>query len=118
MPTGQPYTFGIYTVKRGKEREFIDTWTKFVNWSLTQFKVGGYVRIAQDQENPQRYISYAEWVNYNDLNDWRERPEYNDYLNKLREFCDNVERILCKVVVDIPVGQQQRSKEEVKTKGR
>ena len=117
MPIGQPYTFGIYTVKHGKEREFIDLWNKFANWALGMYKVtGSPVRLIQDQKNPQRYISLAEWTNENDIKEWMQKPEFNDYFNKFREICDQVERLFCKVIVDIPTGQ--RMTEEVRTKGR
>ena len=118
MSIGQPYSFGIYTVKQGKEKEFIDTWNKFVDWSLGQYKVASTpVRLVQDQDNPRRFIAFAEWINHNDLQSWMQKPEFNEYLNKFRELCDDVERIFCKVTVDIPVAQ--RMHEEVRSnKGR
>jgi heme-degrading monooxygenase HmoA len=112
---GQPMSYGIYTVKRGKEQEFIQEWQKAAQWTMGQYNFTGVgARLYQDTEDPQRYISYGEWNSLNDIKAWSQRPEYQGMMDKLRDLCDHMERRVLKLAFDMPVGQVQQ--EKIKTR--
>ncbi len=117
MPTTrQPYTFGHYTVRSGNENTFLSAWENMAHETLKHYKLMGNVRLVQDPDNPQNYISFAEWDSINDIKTWMEQPYYRDFAQRAQELCDSYERHHYHVVIDIPA--TQAVKEQVKTRGR
>lgn len=103
MPTGQPYTYGYYVVKQGQEREFRTAWENMARESLKHYRVTGPVRLLQNPDNPQEYISYCEWIHLNDIKDWMEQPYYKEFNTLAQQYCDTVMRHYYNVTIDVPV---------------
>jgi heme-degrading monooxygenase HmoA len=105
----QPSTLGIFTIKQGKDKEFIENWHKAVEFTMSQYKISGDgPRLYQDSNNPRVYYSYGIWNNMNDINTWREQTEDSEFMRTFRDLCDNVERHVLKFVAEVPVGQKQK----------
>ncbi len=116
MPTGQPYTFGYYIIKQGKEHAFKSAWENMARETMKHYRVLGPVRLLQNPENPQEYISYAEWTHVNDIKDWLEQPYYKEFVSQAQELCDTVMRHYYNVTLDIPITTPEF--EKIKSKGR
>ncbi len=116
MPTGTPYTFGYYIVKQGKEKDFKSLWENFARETGKHYRIPSPVRLLQNPENPQQFISFAEWSHLNDIRDWREQQYYKEFIQQAQEFCDTVDRQMYSVTTEVPV--RTPDFEKVKTKGR
>ncbi len=82
-----PYTVGLWTVKPGKEEEFIAEWETFARWT-SRYQPGaqtGY--LLQDAAHPEQFISFGPWENEGAINNWRERPEFKAFAAKAKELC-------------------------------
>ncbi len=95
---GQPYTSGIWTVKPGKEEEFIQAWREFANWSGSSQVGAGAARLLQDLEHPNRLISFGDWDNPESIQQWRSTPEFAAFLVQARALCDDIQPGTFKVV--------------------
>ncbi len=84
-----PCTVGIWTVKAGKERSFIEEWSAFARWSLKNQPgaVSGY--LLQDATNPQRFVSFGNWENLEVIKEWREHPEFKAFVEKVKILCED-----------------------------
>jgi quinol monooxygenase YgiN len=103
MPTGQPCTFGYYVIKKGKEDAFKSAWENLARESMKHYRVTGPVRLLQNPDNPQEYISYEEWIHLNDVKDWMEQPYYKQFVKNAEELCDTVMMHLYTVTTDVPI---------------
>jgi quinol monooxygenase YgiN len=95
---GQPYTVGIWTVKPGKEAEFIQAWREFAEWTSKQGLGVGTGRLVQDTENPRRFISFGPWPSVEVIEQWRAMPEFKAFFEKVRELCDEIQPRTLKLV--------------------
>lgn len=80
----QAFTTGIWNVKKGKEEEFIKTWTKFASWSAEQNHASA--RLLQDASNPQIFVSVGKWETPEAIKKWRETPEFKDAMMQLSQL--------------------------------
>ena len=87
----QLYTSGSWTVKPGKETEFIQAWQEFATWTGQHQAGAGWARLIQDVENPQRLISFGDWENSGSIQTWRGTPEFAAFLATARTFCDDIQ---------------------------
>jgi heme-degrading monooxygenase HmoA len=103
MPTGQPYSYGHYVIKKGKENAFKSAWENLARETMKHYSVKGPVRLLQNPDNPQEYFSYAEWIHLNDVKDWLQQSYYKDFIKQVRDLCDTVERNTYNVTIDVPI---------------
>ncbi len=91
------YTLGIWTVKPDKEKEFINAWTEFANWTDKNISGPGKAYLLQDEKNPLRFISFGPWDNEKSIQEWRESPDFKSFVTKVRELCDDFQPNTLKV---------------------
>jgi quinol monooxygenase YgiN len=80
----QPYTVGKWVTKVGSEKAFIAEWESFAQWTSRNQGGAGTGCLLQDQEKPQQFISFGPWENVESINAWRERPEFKEFVAKVR----------------------------------
>lgn len=95
------YSVGIWTVKTGKEEAFLKTWTDFANWTLQNQKGSRNVVMLQDSEQKNRFISFGPWDNLENLQAWRQQPEFKSAFLKFKELCDEIKPNTMKSVINI-----------------
>lgn len=83
-----PYSVGIWSVKAGHEEDFTALWQAMSDWAATVF-AGAHGRLLRDRDRPGRFISFGEWPDEADLTAWRARPEFGEYVGKMREHLDD-----------------------------
>lgn len=95
------YSVGFWTVKAGKEKAFLKTWTDFANWTLNNQKGSLNVVMLQDSEQKNRFISFGPWENLESLQAWRQGPEFKAAFLKFKELCDEIKPNTMKSVINI-----------------
>lgn len=115
MAAGQPYTVGRYTVKQGKENAFKAAWENFARETMKHYRIPGPVKLLQDSEHPQNFVSYGVWSHNNDIKDWAEQNYYREFMQTVRDLCDSYERASYHVAADVPI--KAPDFEKVKNKG-
>jgi heme-degrading monooxygenase HmoA len=88
---GQLYTLGIWKTKKGRENEFIDVWQTFADWTSGNVTGSGEGTLLQDQESPQRFISFGPWDNVENIANWRKEPKFQKFVEKARQLCEEFE---------------------------
>jgi heme-degrading monooxygenase HmoA len=92
------YTFGVWTVKPGMEKDFINEWTQFANWTSKNIDGADKAYLLQDEKNPSRFISYGPWDKTSTIDRWRQSEEFRAFVTKTKALCDNFEPNTLKLV--------------------
>ncbi len=95
---GQIFASGLWQVKTGKEKEFIEAWQQFATWTGATQKGVGEGRLLQDLEHPDRFLSFGPWENEDRIAEWRSRPEFTAFVKTARELCVDLQPRKLKVV--------------------
>jgi heme-degrading monooxygenase HmoA len=96
------YSVGIWSVKPGKEEEFLKSWKDFANWTMANQKGSRNVVMLQDSEQKNRFISVGPWDNLENMQAWRQSPEFKAAFMKFKELCDEIKPHTMKSVISIP----------------
>jgi heme-degrading monooxygenase HmoA len=81
----QSFTTGIWNVKKGKEKEFINAWKEIAEWAFTSMD-GGFARLLQDSKDQSKFISVGQWMNENNIQKWRETDEFKKVMEKINDL--------------------------------
>lgn len=96
------YTFGVWSVKPGKEAEFISAWETFARWTAEhQPGMAGEALLLQDADQPKRLFSIGGWTDMQKVQSWRQLPEFRAFFAKAKELCEGMEPHTLKPVVRI-----------------
>ena len=87
---GLSYAMNLWQVKKGNEKNFIDTWNKFAEYSLKNHRVFEGT-LLQENENSQKFVSYGRWEDDEAIKEWRGSPEFNKYFVRFKELCDDIQ---------------------------
>jgi quinol monooxygenase YgiN len=87
-PSNQPYTFGIWTVKPGKESEFTKLWSAFAESTVVSNGEIGKAHLLQDIDNPSKFITFGAWDSLDTVLKWRESPGFKSFAENARKLCD------------------------------
>src|SRR5437667_12481597 len=85
----ETYTLGLWTVKPGKENEFVDQWTVFAKWTSKNFSEAKKAYLLQDEKNSLRFISFGPWTNENAIEKWRDSTEFKNFVGTVKELCND-----------------------------
>lgn len=101
---GVIYATEIWSVKQGKEEEFIKIWTDLANWTKANEMCSISVVLLQDLEQKNLFMSFGPWRTPECVKAWRQQPEFKAALAKLKEVCDEIKPSTMKSVFNIPQG--------------
>jgi len=87
---GQPFAFATWTVKGGKEEAFVAAWKDFARWSRANLPGSQGAYLLRDVGKQNRFISMGPWKDVDSLLAWRSRPEFEDFLKRMGEICEEV----------------------------
>jgi heme-degrading monooxygenase HmoA len=96
--SGEIYTLGIWKVIPGKEKEFIDQWTLFAQWTSKNLSGAGKGYLLQDETNSSRFISFGPWANRAIIQAWRESFEFKNFVRIAKELCEEFQPNTLRVV--------------------
>ncbi|MGH2583015.1 MAG: antibiotic biosynthesis monooxygenase family protein [Anaerolineales bacterium] len=98
QPSGQLFTLGNWTVKPGREQEFIRTWDEFAKWTSQNQPGAGTAHLVQDVDAPNQLISLGPWESTESIAAWRGTQEFATFLANARELCEDIHPRTLKVV--------------------
>lgn len=84
------YTLGIWTVKQGREDEFILAWRDLATKTKSDFP-GLSATLLRDRDVPNRFISSGPWKSLEQIEAWRASRTFIDGVGKIREVLDSFE---------------------------
>ena len=99
--TDQLFTLGIWTIKPGREEEFIRKWDEFATWTSENQQGAGQAHLIQDIEAPNRLISFGPWQSPENIAAWRATREFAQFLEKARELCEEIQPLTLKAVAQV-----------------
>ena len=99
---GQLYTSGLWSVRPGKEADFIRAWEQFAQWTSEHQPGVGDGRLLQDPEHPDKFLSFGPWESAERIAEWRSRPEFAAFVTTARELCEDIQPRTLKLVVHVP----------------
>jgi heme-degrading monooxygenase HmoA len=88
---GQPYSSGRWLVHEGREDEFIERWTEFIEWSLENAPGAQDFVLLRQGEHPRLFLSVGGWSDPDSMAAWQSHPEFAAKLGRCRELCDEFE---------------------------
>jgi heme-degrading monooxygenase HmoA len=91
VPARTVYTGAEWLVKPGREEEFVEAWTEFVDWSLEEAAgaLGGM--LLQDRSEPRRFLSLGPWESREEAEAWLTRADLEERAGPLREVAQRFE---------------------------
>ena len=92
------YTLGIWTVKQGRDNEFINHWTAFAKWTSENFTEAGQGYLLRDERNSSRFISFGSWTNENAIQKWRGADQFQNFVVIVKELCSDFQPNTLKLV--------------------
>jgi len=100
---GQLFSSGQWLVKPSKEAEFISAWDTFAQWTVQNQAGAGSGHLLQDTTNSRSFLSFGPWDSEDAIQQWRQKPEFQTFLSRARELCDDIQpKILTIVALAIP----------------
>ncbi len=84
----QPYTYGVWIVKPGREDDFVAAWREMAEWGAMNAPGAGVARLLQDEDQPMRFISIGPWDDKDALAASRSQLGFQERVAKLREMLE------------------------------
>ncbi len=100
--TGIIYALALWSVKPGKEAEFIRAWEAFAQWTGEHQPGAGDGWLLQDLEHPNRFLSFGPWDSLDSIKEWRGKPEFRAFFEKARQLCEEIQPRTLKLVAHFP----------------
>ena len=98
---GVVFAFGYWTVKPGKEEQFLEKWQNFANWTLNHFRDARWTYMVRDQEKSNEFVSFGPWNSPESIAAWRQSPKFITAVAELEELCDMVQPVTMREVTHI-----------------
>lgn len=84
----QHYASGDWTVKEGKEEEFVTRWAAFAAWSKETSTGLETIVLIRDVDDPRHFVSYSIWDAAASRDEWKGRSGFAERLKACVELCD------------------------------
>jgi heme-degrading monooxygenase HmoA len=84
------YTVGIWTVKAGREAEFVAAWQAMGEATLVEFP-DAHGTLLHDQEKPGRFISFGPWESLDQIQAWRGSAAFREGVAAIGELLEGFE---------------------------
>jgi heme-degrading monooxygenase HmoA len=100
---GEIYTVGIWTVKSGREEEFVAAWRAMGEATVAAFPAARG-RLLRDVGNPSRFVSFGPWDSLETVDDWRASAPFKEGVARMRELLDAFEPGTYEVCAEVAAG--------------
>lgn len=84
------HTHAIWTVKEGREAEFVAAWKRMGEATLGEFPAARGT-LLQDAENPSRFVSFGPWESREQIGAWRASAAFQDGVAEIRRLLEDFE---------------------------
>jgi len=86
---GDHYASGNWHVKEGKEGEFVERWTEFLQWTRKDHPALVSASLIRDQGDARHFVSFAQWEDAESRGAWKQTPQFMQRFSACRELCDD-----------------------------
>src|SRR5262245_43121249 len=82
------FASGDWVVAEGKQDEFLQRWTEFLQW--TKAEAPGFIeaQLLRDAQDPRHFVSLSEWSDDAGRTSWRTHDDFRSHLEAARSLCD------------------------------
>jgi heme-degrading monooxygenase HmoA len=94
------YTLGVWTVKPGREDDFIEAWNAMAMATAADFP-GASAMLLRDRDEPTKFISSGPWDSLDQIETWRGSDTFKNGVGKIRDLIDGFEPHTMDVAVAI-----------------
>lgn len=84
------YTVGIWTVKAGREEEFVAAWRAMGEATIAEFPAA-HGTLLREVASPSRFISFGPWDSLEEVDAWRASAPFEEGVARIRELLDGFE---------------------------
>ena len=84
------FASGNWHVAAGKEDEFIQRWTEFLNWTRETQPQLVYANLIRDSRDMSHFVSFAEWKSTEARDAWRQEPAFAEHFGACKALCDDM----------------------------
>jgi len=88
----------MWTVKQGRDQEFIDRWTAFAKWTSENFSEASKGYLLRDESNSSLFISFGPWTNQKAIEKWRGSDQFKNFVAVVKELCSDFQPNTLKLV--------------------
>lgn len=83
------YTVGVWTVKPGREDEFVDAWREMAVRTREEYP-GRSATLLRDRRTPNLFIGSGPWESMEQIEQWRLRsPAFGSFISHVRELIES-----------------------------
>lgn len=97
---GKPYTSGVWTVKPGREDQFVASWRELAEWAVTEFPGAGRPTLLRDTTDSQRFVSFGAWQDLEQIAAFRQHHEFSRHVERLKEALDGFSPMTYEAVIE------------------
>lgn len=83
------YTLGEWYVKQGHEAEFVAAWQELGVWTAATIPGNAWAKLLQDEEDPQRFISFGPWKDAEAVAEWRGHAGFQERIAQIQELLES-----------------------------
>ena len=98
---GQPYTHGVWTVKPGREEEFVAAWAELAEWTAREVPGSSWAKLMRDAAAPNQFRSFGPWRDIRAIEQWRALPGFQQRVERIRTLLDGFEPHTLELAVEV-----------------
>lgn len=83
------YSSGNWVVSGGHEKEFVQRWIEFLEWTRASTRGLLSAELIQDSDEPHHFVSFACWESSDAIKAWRALPDFAGRLGACRLLCED-----------------------------
>lgn len=110
---GQPYTHGVWTVKPGREQEFVAAWAELAEWTADEVPGSGWARLLRDTAAPNQFRSFGPWRDTEAIEAWRALPGFQQRVERIRGLLGGFEPHTLDLVVEVGQSDGAEGRDEL-----
>jgi Antibiotic biosynthesis monooxygenase len=84
------YTAGIWTVKPGRDDEFVALWREVADWTIDSFPVAQGT-LLRSRDEPSRFLSFGPSESIEQIEAWRSAPEWQELVGRMGALLESFE---------------------------
>jgi len=85
------WTHGTWTVKPGREDDFVRSWRELARRATTDLDVAGRPTLLRDRETPNVFVSFGPWPSIDDVNRFRSSPAFRESVAGMEDLLESFE---------------------------
>jgi heme-degrading monooxygenase HmoA len=101
MSTSRPvgnYSIAVWTIKPGREAEFVSAWQDFAAWSSDIGAGALEGTLVQDAEEPRRFFCFWPFDSEEGIRRWRAEPKFREFMMRMRAYCESCQPSVSRTV--------------------